>query len=344
MTRIRTQLRLAPPKDETKPIIERDPISIPKGRNDHDHILAGMISAATQENYARHLQAYLTFAGDRDRFFDPVTLSEWRQHLFTTGYESGGKHHAYSVSAINNRLSAVRRLMEEAAQQGYISAETRMRFDAVRGLTLNANPDRRNWDAVAGLTNDAVAGLLAAIPTHTAAGMMHRALFSTLAESGMRVSECISLRTQQIERRQIETSVGWVITGLSRKYHRDNPNMVIALGKTAKATIDVWLERRKMLGVESDHIFTSFAGRGDRATSKPISRQGAWELVQRYADAVEVIDHATTHSFRRWCLTMLAETNLKNAQSQAGHVNIQTTARYVAGKVALGSTDLLNRL
>jgi len=343
MTRIRTQLRLAPPKGETQPIIERGPISLPKDRNDHDHILAGMISAATQENYARHLAAYLSFAGDQARFFDPTTLVEWRQYLYTEGYTKNGEHRAYSVSAINNRLSAVRRVMEEAAQLGYISAETNLRFDAVRGLTLNSNPERRNWNAVVGLTNDAVTGFLTAIPTHTAAGMMHRALFSTLAESGMRVSECATLRSQQLERRQIDTAVGWVITGLSRKFHRDNPNMVITIGKTAKAAIDVWLARRQAIGVVSEYVFTSFAGRGDRATAKPISRQGIYYLTQYYADEIEV-EHVTTHSFRRWCLTMLAHDNLKTAQVQAGHVNIQTTSRYVANTVALGSTDLLSRL
>ena len=51
--------------------------------------------------------------------------------------------------------------------------------------------------------------------------------------------------------------------------------------------IEAWLARRP---VASDYLFTSFAGRGARATAKPMSTAAVWQAVQQYATAVGLGD------------------------------------------------------
>ena len=97
---------------------------------------------------------------------------------------------------------------------------------------------------------------------------------------------------------------------------------------------------RTLAGIDTDYIFTGFASRGDsRATDKPFSRQAAWQLVQRYADALGLAN-IKPHDFRRYVGTQLARRDIRVAQKQLGHASIATTAKhYVLDLVRLGITD-----
>jgi integrase/recombinase XerD len=113
-----------------------------------------------------------------------------------------------------------------------------------------------------------------------------------------------------------------------------------AMGREAKIAIDEWLAARTAMGVDSPYIFTGFAGRGDRDPSaKPITRQSAWEMVQRYAKQVG-LEHIKPHDFRRFVGAQLAKRDIRLAQNQLGHKRIETTAQnYVLDGVRLGITD-----
>jgi integrase/recombinase XerD len=85
-----------------------------------------------------------------------------------------------------------------------------------------------------------------------------------------------------------------------------------------------WMAHRP---VQSEFIFTSFGGRGDRCASKPISAVGAWLAVQKYAEQIG-LSHITPHDFRRFVGTQLARKDIRQAQKALGHKRIDTTARH----------------
>jgi hypothetical protein len=111
-------------------------------------ILAGVKSPTTIEQYRMHLATYLVFAGNWHTGMQPKTLARWRQSLYELGFVGfDGSTQQYSVNSINQRLAAIRGVMAEAAQQGYISHETAEAFRHIKGLKASANRERRNAHA-----------------------------------------------------------------------------------------------------------------------------------------------------------------------------------------------------
>jgi len=303
-------------------------------------ILAGTKSANTIEQYRMHFKAYCAFAGSFAQAVQPSTLALWRQSLYNDGYTvKNGTVKQYSVAAINQRLAAIRGVMAEAAQQGYITHELAEQFKHVKGLKQVANKDRRKAHSRTAISKQDMQRIIDAPDATTPAGAMHRALLLTLATCGMRISEAVSLKVTDLQWETNDNGSGWVAYVLGKNMEKPEPR---PLGKQAKEAIDTWLAVRAALGVVSEYIFTGFGGRGSRNPSgKAINRVSAWEIVQRYAKALDLA-HIKPHDFRRYVGTQLAKKDIRLAQKQLGHKQIETTAsHYVLDNVALGVTDNL---
>lgn len=299
-------------------------------------ILAGTKSPNTIAQYEMHFRSYLTFAGSFAAAVVPSTLARWRQALFEEGYDGGRRQ--YSVNAINQRLAAVRSLMAEAAQQGYIAHETAEAFKYVKSLSQVANKDRRKAHARTAITKAQMQSIVDAPDRGTLAGKMHHALLLTLGMGGMRITEAVTLQYGQIQWGEDDDGrQGWMVYIAGKNKIDPTPRPFSA---KAKAAIDAWLQARAAVGIESPYIFTSFGGRGDRAPSdRPMNRVSAWEMVQRYARRVG-LEHVKPHDFRRYVGTQLAKKDIRLAQVQLGHADISTTAKaYVLDGPRLGVTD-----
>lgn len=304
-------------------------------------ILAGTKSPNTIDQYRLHWTTYVAYAGTLAAAVQPQTLARWRQHLYDTGYtDSHGEQRQYSVNAINQRLAAVRSVIQQAAQQGYVSHQAAEAFAAVKGLKVSANRDRKNAHARTAITPAEMDAICNAPDIDTAAGMMHRALLLTLRGTGGRISDAVTLTRSQIEEYQNRDGhKGWVVK-LQGK-NESEPVAVEISGK-AKQAIDEWLAvRRERFGIDVDDVFTGFTGRGDRQpTSRHITRQAAWQIVVRYAADVG-LDHVKPHDLRRFVGTQLAKKDIRLAQKQLRHKRITTTQLYVLDDVQLGHMDSL---
>lgn len=302
-------------------------------------ILAGTRSAHTISQYKLNFNEYMIFAGSRELAIIPSTLARWRQSLFENGYTHAGKKYKYSVAAINQRLASVRSIMYEAAQQGFIPHETAERFRGVKGLKLVANKDRQKIGARTLLSREDVINLINSPDTTTAVGKMHRALITTLATVGMRVSEALDLKYADIRFETTPSGEGWVCYVLGKNMETPEAR---PMSRQAKQAIDEWLKARSFLGVDSEFIFTSFGGRGGRdPSSQPMARESAYSMVDRYATGLG-LENVKPHDLRRYVGTQLAKKDIRLAQKQLGHQSIETTARhYVLDAVAVGSTDNL---
>ena len=155
---------------------------------------------------------------------------------------------------------------------------------------------------------------------------MHHALLMTLAGSGLRVSEVVTLTSAQIAFSEGENGLqGWTVSVAGKNKVDATPR---ALSPAAKTAIDAWVSARSAAGVESDYIFTGFTGRGSRGLrSTPIATVSAWETVQRYA-GVAGVENVKPHDFRRFVGTQLAKKDIRLAQKQLGHASIETTAKH----------------
>uniref|UniRef100_A0A7C1FKD1 Integrase n=1 Tax=Caldilinea aerophila TaxID=133453 RepID=A0A7C1FKD1_9CHLR len=297
-------------------------------------LLAGQLAPSSIAMYQRDFMAYVRFAGNVDAMLDAATLARWRTHL--------AQETTMSPNTINRMLSAVKRVMREAAAQGYISHETAAAFEDISGVKVAALKERIKENARTRIEPVAMRTVCSA-PLYLASagkgeegskrliGLRDAALLATLASSGLRVSEVATLKQQHI-RTKGGGFVVWV-RGKNDVEFREAP-----LSREAYAHIQRWLAARP---VQSDYIFTAFDGRGQRASERPMSAVAIWRVVRKYAAEAGLSD-VKPHDFRRFVGTQLARTNLRMAQKALGHKRLETTARhYILDELEPGLTDHL---
>ncbi len=295
-------------------------------------ILAGQVAPSSMRMYAQDFALYLQFAGySAELALLPSTLARWRAELASNPTQS--------ASTINRRLSGVKRLMKEAAVQGFIPplAED---FAQVRGVKKEALKDRGREHARVWMKPAQVRKIVGSPNVATLSGLMHRALLATLAGSGLRISEAVTLTTGQVKPEVDDDGrPGWnvMIRGKNDKDAKPRP-----LSAEAYGLIQEWLTARAAAGVDVPSIFTGFAGRGDsRLTVKAISPAAAWQMVRRYATAAGV-EHIKPHDFRRFVGSEIYKKKGQLAAQRAlGHKRGETTALYIEPTAQTGVTDNL---
>ena len=284
-------------------------------------ILAGQLAPASLAGYQRDIAVYLCFCDDLQTALKAASLARWRTHL--------AQHTRLSPHTINRRLAAVKRLLHEAAAQGYVARATPEAFGRVPGVPVKALKDRLKATARTRITPGQMRQLCETPDPRTLIGRRDRALLHTLATSGCRVSEVVTLTAAQLLSR--DGNFFLAVLGKNQTEARTAP-----LSHEAYASIQAWLARRP---VESAYLFTSFAGKGHRPTARPMHLSAAWRAVQRAARRLELA-HVKPHDFRRFVGTELARRDIRLAQKALGHKRIETTARqYVLDELAGGLTD-----
>ncbi len=284
-------------------------------------LLAGQLAPSSIAMYQRDFAAYAAFAGSATALLDAATLARWRTHL--------AQETAMSPNTINRMLSAVKRLMREAAVQGYVTHEVAAAFDAIAGVKTAALKERIKGNARVRIEPVAMRTVCDSPATERLIGLRDTALLATLASSGLRVSEAANLTRQHIRAK----GGGFVVLvrGKNDIEFREAP-----LSREAHSHIQAWLAARP---VESEYIFTAFDGRGARVSARPMSAVAIWRVVRKYADEAGLTD-VKPHDFRRFVGTQLARTNLRHAQKALGHKRLETTARhYILDELEAGLTD-----
>jgi integrase/recombinase XerD len=286
-------------------------------------ILAGQLAPSSIAMYRRDFAAYLAFAETPAAALDAQTLARWRTHL--------AQQTTLSPNTINRMLSAVKRLMVAAAEQGYLSHELAAAFAHIDGVKVKALKNRTKQHARIKITPAQMRRLVDAPDRTTLIGARDAALLATLASSGLRISEATTLTVGQI----LEQGKGFLVSvqGKNDVAFREAP-----LSREAKQRIDEWLHMRPIF---SQYVFTGFGGRGERSVATPISCAGAWKVVRHYAGQLG-LDHIKPHDFRRFVGTQLAKKDIRVAQKALGHKRIDTTAKhYVLDELESGLTDNL---
>ena len=147
-------------------------------------------------------------------------------------------------------------------------------------------------------------------------GIRDRAILETLYATGMRVSEAVNLKVDNVN----------LEIGFLRCIGKGNKERVIPVGKKAIISIQRYLgvSRPQLLNKkESDFLFLNRFG-------KKISRQSLWKMVKRYARQARIKKPMRPHILRHSFATHLLErgADLRSVQEMLGHANISTTQIY----------------
>src|SRR5579872_5908805 len=271
-------------------------------------VLDSVSSPITKRVYNLGLDEFFSWYGQEPRpGFTKATVSAWRVALEARGL---------GAVSINVRITAVRKLAVEAADNGLLAPElangiTRVKGVASKGVRLG------NW-----LSVQQAQKLLNTPDATTTKGRRDRAILAVLLGCGLRRSEVANLTIGHIQQRDGR----WCIVDLHGKHGRVR---TVPMPTWVKVAIDAWTS---VAGVTDGNVFRT-VNRGGQAQSVPLNEKVVWQLLQGYAASAGVPGIAP-HDLRRTCakLCRAAGGELEQIQLLLGHASVQTTERYLGTK------------
>jgi len=267
-----------------------------------DHLrVEKRLAANTLEAYGRDLVDFLAWAEGRNvqRVAD---LTEDDLRLYFTRLKKKG----ISARSVARKMSSVRGLFRFWAREGVIAG------DPARRLEVPKTPRGLPRD----LTLDEVERLLGQPDPDRALGVRDQALLEVLYATGLRVSELLGLCLQDLN-----LEVGFVVA-----YGKGKKERLVPLGDKAREGLTRYLagvRPRLCKAGKAPHVFLNRSG-------KPLSRQGFWKRLKRYALAAGIRSPVTPHVLRHSFATHLLErgADLRSLQMMLGHASISTTQIY----------------
>src|ERR1039457_1623297 len=271
-------------------------------------VLDSVSSPITRRVYNLGLDEFFAWYGEEPRpGFTKATVAAWRVALEARGL---------GAVSINVRITAVRKLAVEAADNGLLAPElaagiTRVKGVASKGVRMG------NW-----LSVKQAQILLNTPDITTTKGLRDRAILAVLLGCGLRRSEVAALAVSHVQQRDGR----WCIVDLVGKHGRVR---TIPMPTWVKVAIDAWTGPA---GVVDGYVFRPVV-RGDQVRGDVLSEKVVWQMLPPYAKAAGVAGLAP-HDCRRTAakLCRAAGGELEQIQLLLGHASVQTTERYLGTK------------
>jgi integrase/recombinase XerD len=257
-------------------------------------------SRHTLAAYRGDLKDFGAFARERGRPLDDVGAED------VVAYIERLCRRGLKPASVARRLAALRGLYRHLLDEGALARDPTEHVDAPRAV----RPLPRT------LSRDVVVGLIESPDVTTVRGTRDRALLELLYATGMRASECLGLRLEDVN-----LAAGYVTcTGKGRK-QRLVPAGVEALEWVKRYLADVRprLVRRRDCG----RLFVNPRGQS-------LSRQSLWAIVRRAALSAGIRRRVSPHVLRHSFASHLLEggADLRAVQVMLGHADIGTTQIY----------------
>lgn len=152
--------------------------------------------------------------------------------------------------------------------------------------------------------------------SNDARGMRDKAMLEVLYATGIRVSELVSLKMEDVN--------------LPFEYIRcqkGGKSRMIPIGSKAKEALWVYLKKGRIELLQDPGescVFLNYSG-------KPMTRQGFWKIVKSYAGQAGIEEEITPHVLRHSFAAHLIENgaDLRAVQEMLGHSDISTTQIYM---------------
>jgi site-specific recombinase XerD len=271
-------------------------------------VLDSVSSPITRRVYNLGLDEFFAWFSLEPRTgFTKATVAAWRVVLEARGL---------GAVSINVRVTAVRKLAVEAADNGLLAPEIAAGITRVKGVP-SKGVRLGNW-----LSVKQAQALLNAPDATMNKGLRDRAILAVLLGCGLRRSEVAALTMGHVQQRDGR----WCIVDLVGKHGRVR---TIPMPTWVKVAIDAWTSAA---GIVDGRVFRP-VHRGDQVQGAALSEKVVWQLLQGYAAAAGLAGIAP-HDLRRTCakLCRAAGGELEQIQLLLGHASVQTTERYLGTK------------
>ena len=210
-----------------------------------------------------------------------------------------------SARSVARALAAIRGLFR------FLVAERHLKQDPTENLE---NP--KLWSTLPkAIPPEEVEALLAAPDRSTPDGMRDAAMLELLYATGLRVSELIKVRVDEVV----------MDAGFLRTMGKGSKERIVPFGDAARDTMVRYIEqgRAELDKFADPHLFLSRRGR-------PMTRQSFWMKIVAYAQKAGIRAHISPHVLRHSFATHLLENgaDLRSVQMMLGHADISTTQIY----------------
>jgi site-specific recombinase XerD len=269
-----------------------------------DLVIDGLNSPHSKAMYSKAIDDFLGWRADKGPMVK-AQVNAYKDYLLSST--------DYAPSTINLRLSAIRKLATEAADNGVMDphlAEGVRRVSGVKTSGVRTG----NW-----LTLQQAQQLIRTPDITTLKGLRDRAILAVMVGGGLRRSEVANLTFDHVKMRQAR----WVIVDIVGKGRRVR---TVPIPAWTKAAIDDWTTAAD---IHEDYIFRSI-NKGDNISGPDLTAQAVADVVKQYADQCG-FDDLAAHDLRRTYAKLARKggADLQQIQLSLGHASVKTTERYL---------------
>lgn len=274
-------------------------------------------SEETIYNYERDLKTFQNFLNEENIKFEEIdkkTILNYKAYLTSqdrkTPYNLPPEKKLSSYS-INRMLSSLRSYFKFLIEMDYKTPISPEMIKLIK--TERRHPRVSEFEEVIKLIESPTR-----FEKNKIVAARNRAMLETLFSTGMRISELINLK-----KNQIDPNGRIFIRGKGKK------ERFVYLTPRAQKYIKKYLELRGQ--TDSAYLFVPYRGRNVNLKDKKISPNYLEERVKRYRELLGLNIPLTVHGIRHAFATYLAESGANPAAIQIllGHESLDTTTKYV---------------
>ena len=257
-------------------------------------------SRNTELSYQRDLVKMMRFLHDQ-KIDKPEDVTETNLNSYILDLEKKGM----SAATVSRNIAAMKGCYLYLWKEGNITADPAENLKAPK--VEKKLPDI--------LSVEEMNRLLEQPGDRTPKGLRDRAMLELLYATGIRVTELISLRLED---------VNWKLDYIVCRDR--NKERIVPFGFKARKALERYMKsaRRQLVGdKECDMLFPNCSG-------ESMSRQGFWKLLKQYVKQAGIETEITPHSLRHSFAAHLVENgaDLHVVQEMLGHSDISTTMMY----------------
>ncbi|OBQ45854.1 recombinase XerD [Halodesulfovibrio spirochaetisodalis] len=256
------------------------------------------LSENTLTSYETDLRSFLLFLEEKK--FNVEDVTDQSIFLYIMHLRRGG----LNSRSLARHLSALRGFFQYCFDENYLNA------NPVQYLE-NPKLPKTLPDV---LSVEEVQAILEQPDMKKKLGFRDRAILELLYASGLRVTECVTLKPIDLD----------LQSGLLRVHGKGSKDRVVPMHNAAMQILQLYMrDWRPHFAPIEDYVFLNRSGKG-------LTRQAIWKLVQRYVLKAEVHKSVSPHTFRHSFATHLLDggADLRTVQLLLGHADISATEIY----------------
>lgn len=232
-------------------------------------------------------------------FLEDIEI-EKADYLFVRKYLAHLKERNLTVRSVSRKLSSLRSFFKFLIKEGLLKVNPTGAIVSPK----QAKPLPKF------LTEEDAAKLVDAPDTSTLKGLRDRAILEALYSTGMRVSELVALKEDDVD----------FIGGVIKVFGKGKKERMLPIGDRALRAIRSYIEKR---AEESRVIFLN-------KNKKPLGVRGLRKMLDGYIVKISLKEHISPHTLRHSFATHLLNrgADLRSVQELLGHANLSTTQIY----------------